>query len=258
MLVLGLLMALPASANERRFTYTYESATLPQGERELEVWTTARIKREGFYSRFDNRLEFEVGLTDRLMTAFYLNSSAVTAPTGVGHELSSEFEFTGVSSEWKYKLLDPVADVFGLSVYGELSAGPREAEVEARIILDKKIGRNLFALNLVAEPEWEWEESDEVEQETGAEVNLAYAFFLTDHLSVGAEVRNHTVFEGDEVLSALYAGPVVSYATRNFWVTATVLPQITALSKAPDAPAGPFELEDHERFNARLLFSFFL
>src|SRR5262245_37079716 len=97
-----------ASANDRRFTYTYESAVLPAEARELEVWTTARLGRNDYYSRFDQRLEFEVGLTNRLQTSLYLNYSGVTADSmGVR---SSSFEFQGVSSEWKYKISDPVAD----------------------------------------------------------------------------------------------------------------------------------------------------
>jgi hypothetical protein len=62
-----------ASANERHFTYTYETAVLPPGAREVEVWSTGRLMREQRSTRFDERVEFEVGLTERLQTALYLN-----------------------------------------------------------------------------------------------------------------------------------------------------------------------------------------
>src|SRR4051794_20626531 len=88
---LPLLIAVPAlalpgraSANERHFTYTYESAVLPQGARELEVWTTARLGRHQYFAQFDHRLEFEVGLTPRLQTSLYLNFSGQTAETAPG------------------------------------------------------------------------------------------------------------------------------------------------------------------------------
>src|SRR5262245_49356872 len=72
---LGVSAAVPATAraNERHFTYTYESAVLPKGAKEMEVWSTFRTGRNNFYSRMDHRLEYEVGLTDRLQTSFYLN-----------------------------------------------------------------------------------------------------------------------------------------------------------------------------------------
>src|SRR5678810_823141 len=75
--VLGMLGQ--AGATERRFTYTYESATLGAGEREIEPWTTLRLGRNEYYRAIDNRLELEVGITDRLMTAWYLNLSSAAA-----------------------------------------------------------------------------------------------------------------------------------------------------------------------------------
>src|SRR4051794_25795500 len=93
------LLPRAAAANDRHMTYTYESAVLAEGARELEVWTTARVGRHGYYAAFDQRLEFETGLTNRLQTSFYLNFSGITAETG--GVKSSQMEFGGVSSEWK-------------------------------------------------------------------------------------------------------------------------------------------------------------
>jgi hypothetical protein len=60
------------------------------------------------YVGLDHRVEFEVGLTNRLQTSFYLNFSAER----VG-KTSSGLVSDGVSSEWKYKFTDPVADPVG-------------------------------------------------------------------------------------------------------------------------------------------------
>ena len=59
-----------------------------------------------------------------------------------------------MSSEWKLKLSDPVADRAGVALYAELSAGPSEVELEGKLIFDKRAGRFLGALNLAAEHEW--------------------------------------------------------------------------------------------------------
>jgi hypothetical protein len=264
-LVAAQLVPLAASANERRFTYTYESGTLPKGAREFEVWTTARLKREQFYARFDNRLEFEWGLTDTLMTALYLNTSAITARVGDAYQ--SEYEFSSISSEWKWKLMDPVADPVGMALYAEFAGGPREAEVEAKLIFDKKIGDVLLATNLIGEYELEWEAPGEIVREIVAELVVGAAYYLTPKWTAGLELRVNNEFErevepnGEKEWemehSALFAGPTVGYAEESWWMTLTLLPQITALKK-PEGSSGSLDLQGYERFNARLLFSFHL
>src|SRR5262245_47921105 len=109
-----------AHASQRRFTYTYESGVLNHGQIELEPWTTFRLGKEDYYSRIDQRVEFEVGLSNRLQTSFYLNMHAVTAQAD--SSLGTEFEWGGFSNEWKLKLKDPVADAFGLALYFEWGA----------------------------------------------------------------------------------------------------------------------------------------
>jgi hypothetical protein len=240
----------PALASERHFTYTYESAVLRPGGREIEPWSTFRLGRSDFYSRLDSRLELELGLTERLQTALYLNAKAVAEETPLGRTTSTEL--AGISSEWKLKLADAVADRVGVALYGEIGAGPTELELEGKLILDKRVGRWLGALNLVAEHEWEFEEAG-TEGETALEVDAAFCWFLTPRLAAGLELRSHTVLppEGEPTRSALFLGPAFSYAREGWWVAASVLPQIRALAGASD---GGLDLEEHERVEVRVLF----
>jgi hypothetical protein len=242
--------AASAAASERHFTYTYESGVLRPGAREVEPWSTFRLGRSDFYSAFDSRIEAELGLTDRLQTALYLNLKAVTADTPLGRSSTTELE--GLSSEWKLKLADPVADRAGVALYGELSAGPSEVELEGKLILDKRAGRFLGAFNLVAEHEWEFEEAG-TQGETKIEVDGAACFFLTSRLTAGLEVRSHTVVppEGEPTRSALFLGPTASYAREGWWVAASVLPQVWAPRGASD---GHLDLVEHERVEMRVLF----
>jgi hypothetical protein len=248
-LVVGALVA-PAAASERHFTYTYESGVLRPGARELEPWNTFRLGKSDFYRRLDTRIEAELGLTDRLQTSLYLNMKAVTEDTPLGR--ASRTELQGISSEWKLKLSDPVADRAGVALYGELSAGTSEVEIEGKLILDKRVGRLLGALNLVAEREWKLD-GPEAEHETTLEVDAAACWFLTPRLTAGLEIRSHTVFLPAEepTRSALFLGPTVSYAREGWWVAASVLPQLRALAGASD---GRLDLEEHERVEVRLLF----
>lgn len=246
----------PASANERHFTFTYESGVLPPQGKEIELWVTPRIGREDFYSRFDLRVEYEIGLTDRLQTALYLNSKALAKETD-GGEKETEFEFAGVSSEWKYKLFDPVADPLGFALYGEVTGSPDELELEAKLIVDKRIGNVLLVANLVLENEWEFE-PDETEREFKLVETLGLTYFFTSRFSAGLELVNHNEWPDGGGLehSALFLGPTFSYAEKGWWVALSVLPQLPALKGGGHGDERI--LDEHEKVMARLLFAFHL
>ncbi len=149
-MIVGLVVwAGGAGANERHFPYTYESAVLPAGALEIELWTTPRLMRDHYFVRFDQRIEFEVGLGRNVQTAFYVNTRAQAETTPNG--MSKKYEFRGVSSEWKWQWSDPTADAVGSALYGEITWMPHEVELEAKVILDKWIGPVLLAYNLVAD-----------------------------------------------------------------------------------------------------------
>lgn len=241
------LSAAPALGNGRSLTYTYESATLPAGARELELWTTARLGRdaEGF-RRYDQRIEIESGLTDRLMGAFYIN--AETQRTAAAGSVSA---LTGISLEFKYRHLDAAADALGLASYLELSNGPDESELEAKLILDKDMDGWLWALNLVVEEEVE-DLGGENELEHGFGLVFGSAFELGEHAALGLEVRGTgVVAEGELESFAVYAGPTLSLKQKAGWLALTVAPQIGAFG----TPAGGFgrDLEHNEKVQARLL-----
>jgi hypothetical protein len=263
-LLVGATVALPAiaRANERHFAYTYESAVLAPGAKEIEIWTTPRIGKQDYFVRFDQRLEFEVGVADNLMTAFYLNAETVTADVaGIdGTERVTESQLAGVSNEWKLKLSDPVADAVGMALYGELSAATSEAEIEAKLILDKKVGDLMFAGNLVLANETEFEregDESEVEQEQEVELDLAMAYWLAPGVTAGLELRNHNeIHEGEWEHSALFAGPVIGYASEAWWAAVSIMPQLPAIKDNDDAADdGARILDAHEKLEVRLLFS---
>ena len=239
------------------------------GDKEGEERMMAADAREGLAKRlepygelsaeerkvYEDRLEFEVGLTDRLQTAFYLNFSAKTLDEGAARV--SEFEWGGISSEWKYKLMDPVADAVGMALYVEGSYATHESELEAKIIVDKQFGSVLLAFNAVFEHEWVFEEKGETEREMAVELDLGLAYQFSPAFSAGIEVRNHNEMVPKEGLEAatLFAGPVVAYSTERWWGALSVMPQLPALKTEEE---GTLELEDHEKLNARLILGFHL
>ena len=67
--------AAAARADDRKFTYSYEAKTLPQGTWEFEQWATLQYRKEkGVFNTLKLREEIEYGITDRLNAAIYLNS----------------------------------------------------------------------------------------------------------------------------------------------------------------------------------------
>lgn len=251
-----------APANDRHFAFTYETAVLPPGGKELEVWTTLRHGRDEYFSALDQRLEFEVGLTDRLMTAFYLNWTNNASETS-GTVGQPSFAMEGVSSEWKWKLMDPVADIFGFGLYAEVGYTTKELELEAKTLFDKKVGKWLLAANLVGEGEYEAVPGAIELEEIEIEVDLGASYAFSPRLSLGMEMLNHNEIAkelGSEDFfyehSALYVGPTIAYATEAWWMTLSVMPQVPALMKQHSG--GILVLDEHEKINARLLFSFHL
>jgi hypothetical protein len=262
----SVLLAAPVWANERHFTYTYESAVLNPGNLEIEPWSTWRFGHERYFNRWDERLEFEYGIVENLQTSLYWNFEAVAEDVDVvdatgavtGVERQRELAFASISSEWKYRLSDLVADPIGSALYFEGSLGPAEAEIEAKVILDKRIGPWLLAANLIGEHEWVFETADGTEREAELELALGGAYFLTDWFSAGIEARNVNELEGgsDFESSVIYAGPVLGFARENWWTALTVMPQIVALKGASDGRVR--DVERQEKLQVRLLLGFHL
>ena len=252
-------------AQDRHFAWTYESVTLPKGAIDVEPWFTYKTGRKHFYNRMETRLEFEFGLTDRLQTAFYLNTKhkalAVvdTADNIIGLDKESEFS---ISNEWKLNILNPSTSPIGLGLYAEYTLFAHEIELEGKILLDKKTEKNTLALNIVGEYEIEYEfevnKNGEGEIETAKEVkienDLAYMRMFKPHFGLGLELRNHNVFkDGEMEHSALFGGPTLFYSNTKeggigFFIIFNVLPQITNL-KGGDA----LDLGEYEKLNARFV-----
>ncbi len=260
--LIGSLFGLGSSvdANTRHFTYTYESAVLAPGAREFELWNTYRTGRHEFYTQFDHRAEFEFGLTKKLQTSLYLNWQTISQidHTTTPESIATASEFKGISSEWKYQMTDPVADKIGSALYGEVSLGTDEMELESKLILDKRLGRNLFAYNLVLAGAWEREPVEWEYEETELENNLGWTHFFKENFGAGLELRNHTEFtsENHPEHSSLFLGPVVSYSADSWWLAFTSMWQLPAIKRSVSDPNSALVLDEHERFNARLLLGF--
>lgn len=246
------------NAQDRYFARTYNSNVLPKGNIDLEFWHTSRFGHQNqFFHAQDQRMEVEVGLGGNLQTAFYFNRfqkrySINADETVVSNEV-------GFSNEWKWKLADPTANTVGLALYGEWGIkGGDELELETKLILDKYVGKNLFAFNgiLEYEKEFEWEDGKVKSEgyELPVEFDLAYMYNVSKSLGVGFEIRNHNAIEkGDGWKnSVLFGGPTINVRGNRWFVIANYQPQWANLHKSSYSPNNKV-LDDNERNEARIL-----
>jgi len=252
LLAVGLLLPSLAQASDRRFTYTYESPVVQKGTVELEPWFTASMGRDTYYFRLDQRLELEWGLAKGVQTAFYLNFRAQAHDEG--GVLVKETAFRGFSNEWKFSLLDPVADPLGLGLYVEFGIQPHEVELEVKLLLDKAVGPALLAFNAVGEVEIKPQAAGQAPEIEGKLIFLfGTSFSLGPHFALGFELRELNVFAGGELkLALLSAGPALHVRGERVWATLTVLPQIV------DLKSRTHRTDDAEWLETRLIFGIHL
>lgn len=266
LLAFGLTLAAwqPATATDRRFTYSYEPETMVAGAMEVEQWMTLRAGRKELvggvndlqnFNRWDLRTELEYGVTDNYQMALYLNATHESFRDSMGSDVS-EFKFTGVSLENIYNVINPANHAVGVSLYLEPGYSGDEAEIETKIIIGQRHGEWKWTVNLNHEVEWEHNLHD-LEGEFG--VSLGVARNLGKHWALGLEVVNiNKVPDYKEFEStAIYVGPVLSYRSEKWWAALTVLPQVFGRNwDGADDDARNLDLVHNERVNIRFIVGF--
>jgi len=250
------MAALPAGADERKYTYSYEAKTLPKGVFESEHWATFRTgKHDGDFLRLDLREELEYGLTDRLTTALYLNFEYLRADGVPGVDDETEFKLEGLSSEWKYRLTDAGIFPVGLLAYAEVGVADDEVELEAKLVASRELGPWSFAYNLVLELAWEQEEgpSGEKEWEKGSQIShtAGISYDAGSCVNVGLEAVARMSLEGtfsETESHSYFIGPNVHVATSGWWATLTLLKQVDIKENTG------LVLDGQERYEIRLIF----
>lgn len=247
-------------AQERAFTYTYQSNVEPKGEAEIEVWSTLHKGRSNYYFGIDHRLEFEMGLGGHLQTSVYLNygySKGIEEVNGF-QTLNSNTEYS-FSNEWKYQFSKPTKGLLGSALYFEYSLSPSKSELEGKLILDKEFGKTIQAFNLVGEYEYHKGFSRlgniigiNSIRELAVELNYGFAYRLKKDISIGWEILNQNQFSEnyDWENSVLSMGPTFSYSAYDFNINLTLMPQIANLK------GGGRELTEDEKLQARLILSY--
>jgi len=148
-----------AEANPRVFPVTYTVDTLPKGELELEqyvdylpvrVQDSAGVK--SWYGSTDFQTELEFGLTSRLELGLYVTFAPT--PAANLYFVPTPIEGNGVKQRLKYRFAEAGEWPIDLGVYGELVEDQREIEIEAKVLVDRRLGPVRLSANFTGEREY--------------------------------------------------------------------------------------------------------
>ncbi len=258
LLAITIISLTAVQAQDRYFGRTYTTNVLTKGAVDLEFWHTSRLgHKDQFFHAQDQRMEIEIGLGKKVQTAFYFNRFQQRfSTTNDGTETKNEI---GFSNEWKWRLRNQGKVMPGIAIYTEWGIkGGDEIELETKLILDRWIGKSIFAFNAVTEyeKEFEWVNGNILSDKwkLPVEFDLAYMYNLRPAIGVGFEIRNHNDISkrnGWEH-SVFFGGPTLNFKGNNWFIIANYLPQWINVHKTDTAPDKKV-LDEHERVEARIL-----
>lgn len=214
-----LVLSSSAHADRRSFTRTYEYTTTPEGQTELEIYSTQSRNRftDASPRSFELQLEIEHGITDRFDLGLYHVFKQVSSDDPA---TAQSLQFSDLLLEARYRFAErgelPVDIVAYAELGKEFGAGVYEAETKA--ILARDFDRVVVAANLIAEVEF-GPDVAETELELGWSVGAALE--VSPSWRFGAE--SYGSFEAEEPGEvAAYAGPTIGWAPRGkLWVAGT-------------------------------------
>lgn len=230
--LIALNLAASAFAGERHFANVYETTTAAKGEIELENWVTWETRRGGGDNTnlWKFRHEIEYGITDRLQFGLYLANWTLTHDAT--HRASTRYE--SASAELIWRMSHPTTDALGSALYLEVEGGHDLFAIEGKLLLQKNIGRWVFAWNGVLEAEWSGHGL--VERTCNLEQTFGVSYQITPKVSAGAELVHEVSFDdwSKSGPNILFAGPNVSWRFGRGYVTAATLFQCTRVMDEPD------------------------
>lgn len=225
-----------AHADRRTFTRTYEYTTMPQGQTELEIYSTQSAQRftEAAPRSFEMQLEIEHGITDRFDLGLYHVFKQVSAEDAT---VAQPFHFSDIKLRGRYRFAErgelPVDLLAYLEMAKEFGEGVYEAE--GKLIVARDVGQVLLAANLITEVEF-GPDVAETELELGWAVGAAIE--VMPALRLGVESYGGFEAEEPEELAAS-VGPSVSWASSGkLWVAGTAAFGVT---------------DEADRFSGRLI-----
>ena len=240
--------ATAAYATPRPLPFTYTTETLAQGETEIEqiadlvpVRTLSANGAPIWYMATQFQTEIEYGLTDRLEVALYFTFAPAPNDGTASVPLT---EGTGVKQRLRYAFAPPGEWPINLGFYGEITETDQEVELEAKILLQRRLGRLRIDANLWAEYELYYiPRRDIVLNPTlGATVEISPKFHLGLEGSMRVEYPNPAPPARTFSLGpAGYLGPTLLINFGRMWWSTGVYARLTDIDHTMQVgePYGP-------------------
>jgi hypothetical protein len=242
-----LLTAAPraARATPRPLPFTYIYETLPAGSAEIELYTDLvplhvsddLTGNPAWTLGAQFQTEIEYGITDRLELGLYLDF----APTNPAFSnLPTMPEGTGIKQRLRYRFADAGQWPVDLAVYGELVELTNLFEIEAKVILQRRLGPFRFAANLWFEREYAYSGENEWE------FNPAAGVVLEKWINVqpGIEYWMRSEFDDDAFDSDHFLGPTCMLQFGKIWWSTGAyvhLNKVHAPAPVPGVAGEPFD-----------------
>ncbi len=208
------------------FTYVYE--TLPKGSLELEQYadyTPIRVEGTGAnpvtYGASQFQTEFEYGITDRLELGLYV-TIAPTPDSNAYLNVPPLTEGTGIKERLRLRLAEEGEWPLDVGLYGELVENERELELEAKIILQRRIGDLRIVANLWAEREYENFSIHQGDWVLNPTLGLTYQVTPAFHPGIEGWMRTEYPDSNPHprpfnLGPQVYVGPTMMFDFGNFW-----------------------------------------
>lgn len=241
-LVLASWAALPAHADRRYFTQSYTPYLAPAENLELEAASIARSGQgDTTGTSWENRLELEYGVTDRLTASAYLN---FVQPAG------GATSFDGPSLELIYRLTEPGRWPIEPAAYFEARANGSEVELEPKLLLGGRIYKLVGVANVAGEFEHHGAGEEKGTTERVLRVTLGASREIGRIVAIGVEsVFERSFLASGPDPSSVLLGPTLNLQTPKVQFTLSWHPQI---SGSPDSSGG-LNLADFPRSEVRLI-----
>jgi hypothetical protein len=157
-----------ALANPRPLPFTYTYPTLPKGTYEIEQYVdldpvkalSTSTGEPTWYVASSLQTEFEIGITDSLELGLY--ATFVPQPTDAFAETPTLPEGNGSKQRLRYRFKEEEQLPLDFAVYGEVTENEREIELEAKLIVARKIGKLHLELNASTEFEFYYRGEQEI------------------------------------------------------------------------------------------------
>lgn len=219
-----------ANADRRSYVWTYEYATMPRGEAEIEYYNTLEFPdtADAKVSTWKHLFELEYGITDHWDVSLYQNFKQTN--TAAANTMS----YDGFKVRTRYRIgergLYPVDSLLYVELQNPNDMS-KNSLFEGKIILAKDFGKVNIAYNQIYKREFKNNATAENEYSAGVSVEFTPAFKL------GLEGK------GNYTSGKHYLGPTVSFAGRDLWLNLGVV-------KGTSSNA--------DQIQARLLFGIFI